>query len=353
MTALEPRTAGALRPARRADRVPVRPAALALGLALAGTVVVAVTMGPAELTVPDVLRSVLAHLGAGTSPLPLIEDNIVWHIRLPRVLTAGAVGAGLAVSGAVMQALTRNSLADPYLLGLSSGASLGAVAVLLLGLHLLLPLAAFAGALLALGTTLLLARLAGGLTPARTVLAGVAVSSLGTALTSLLIFWTATGDSYRDIMGWLMGSLSGARWSGVLVVLPVLVLALVPLLAAAPVLDGFAFGDSAAAALGINVPAARWFLLVAAALLTGVMVSVSGAIGFVGLVLPHAVRLVAGPGHRALLPLSALLGAVFLIWADTLARTVLDPRELPVGVVTAVVGAPVFALLLARRQGPR
>lgn len=325
----------------------------ALGLAgvLLASVVVAVTIGPAEIRVDEVWAAILSHLGLGESPLSALRDGIVWGLRLPRILTAAAVGAGLAVSGAVMQALTRNPLADPYLLGLSSGASLGAVSVLLLGAAILLPLAAFLGAMAALVLTLLLASSLGAITPTRTVLAGLAVSALASAITSLVIFWAVTGDSYREILGWLLGSLAGARWPAVAIAGIALVVAGIPILLAGRLLDAFAFGDTSAASLGVNVSATRWGLLAASALLTGAMVSVSGAIGFVGLVLPHAVRLVTGPGHRALLPLSALVGAIFLVWADTLARTVFDPRELPVGIVTAIVGAPVFALLLARRRG--
>jgi iron complex transport system permease protein len=297
-----------------------------------------------------VWQSILSHLGIGSSPLSLLRDGIVWELRLPRVLTAGAVGAGLALSGAVMQALTRNPLADPYLLGLSSGASLGAVSVILLGVSILLPVAAFLGALLALAATLLLASSLGALTPTRTVLAGLAVSSLAGAITSFVIFWTVTGDSYREILSWLLGSLSGARWPEVAISLGAILIVGLPIMFTGRLLDSFAFGDTSAAALGINVQGTRWALLGATALLTGAMVSVSGSIGFVGLILPHAVRLLVGPGHRALLPLSALVGAIFLIWADTAARTIFDPRELPVGIVTAMIGAPLFALLLARRR---
>nr|WP_307807544.1 putative F420-0 ABC transporter permease subunit [Naasia sp. SYSU D00948] len=317
---------------------------------LAASVAAAVTIGPADIRVSEVWRSIAAHLGLGVSPLSPLRDGIVWELRLPRILTAAAVGAGLALAGVVMQALTRNSLADPYLLGLSSGASLGAVAVVLLGVGVLLPVAAFAGAMAALVATLALARAGGALTPARTVLAGVAVSSLAGAVTSLVIFWTATGDSYREILGWLLGSLAGARWPAVAVAGGALLAVGIPLLLVARILDAFAFGDTSAAALGVPVSAVRWTLLGATALLTGALVSVSGSIGFVGLVLPHAVRLVTGPGHRALLPLAALSGAVFLVWADTAARSLFDPRELPVGVVTAILGAPVFALLLIRRR---
>lgn len=331
---------------------PPRPAitAIVLAIALLASIATAVTIGPADLAVGDVIRAIGAHLGVGTNPLDPLRDGIVWELRLPRVLTAAAVGAGLALSGAVMQAITRNQLADPYLLGLSSGASLGAVSVLLLGVAVLLPVAAFAGALAALAVTLALAGAIGRITPTRTVLAGVAVSSLAGAITSFVIFWTATGDSYREILGWLLGSLAGARWPAVAIAGIALVVVGIPIALSGRVLDAFAFGDTTAASLGVPLQGARWAFLVATALLTGAMVSVSGAIGFVGLVLPHAVRLLVGPGHRALLPLSALVGAVFLIWADTVARTLFDPRELPVGIVTALIGAPVFALLLARRR---
>jgi iron complex transport system permease protein len=321
-----------------------------LGVALLLSIAASVTIGAASISVGDVIASVLSHFGIGTTPLDPLQDAIVWELRLPRVLTAAAVGAGLALAGAIMQALTRNQLADPYLLGLSSGASLGAVTVLLLGVGLVLPLAAFAGAILALLATLGLAGASGRVTPTRTVLAGVAVSSLAAAITSFVIFWTAEGDSYRDVLTWLLGSLAGARWPAVAIAGTAILVIGIPLMLTGRVLDGFAFGDTTAATLGIPVQGVRWGLLGATALLTGALVSVSGAIGFVGLVLPHAVRLVAGPGNRALLPLSALVGGIFLIWADTLARTVFSPRELPVGIVTALVGAPVFAFLLARRR---
>lgn len=318
---------------------------------LAVSIVVSVGLGAADIQPSEVLASITAHLGASEPVLSPLRDGIVWELRLPRVLTAAAVGAGLAVCGAVMQALTRNPLADPYLLGLSSGASLGAVAVIVLGASLVLPVAAFVGALVALAATLALASAAGGVTPTRTVLAGVAVSALAAALTSFVIFWSAKGDSYREILSWLLGSLGGANWSTVAISGAALVVIGVPLVAGGRVLDAFAFGDSAASALGVNVAGVRWGLLAATALLTGAMVSVSGSIGFIGLVLPHAVRLLVGSRHQSLLPLAALVGAIVLVWADTIARTAFEPRELPVGIVTAIIGAPVFALILARKRG--
>ncbi|GAB2499315.1 iron chelate uptake ABC transporter family permease subunit [Promicromonospora xylanilytica] len=311
---------------------------------------VAVTIGPADLALPEVGRSVATHLGLGglfgLEPLPALRDGMVWQLRMPRILTAAAVGAGLALCGAVMQSLTRNPLADPYLLGLSSGASLGAVLVLLAGVPLLLPVAAFVGAVGALALALSLAGALGTITPTRTVLAGLAISQLCAAAVSFVIFWSAKGDAFREVLSWLMGSVASATWTSVAVAGGA-VLVLGTLLAlTGSVLDAFTFGDTAAAALGVPVNRARWILLIGVALLTGALVSQSGSIGFVGLILPHAVRLFTGARHRLLLPLSALAGASFLVWADTLARTVFEPRELPVGIVTAAIGAPVFAFLL-------
>lgn len=320
-------------------------------LALLVTMGVAVTIGPAAVSLTEVVGSISGHLGLGPAGAvgPLI-DSIVWELRLPRVLTAASVGAGLALSGAVMQSVTRNPLADPYLLGLSSGASLGAVCVVILGVGLALPAAAFLGALLALFATLSIARVGGSITPARAVLSGLAIAQLAGAGTSFIIFWAAKGDSYREILNWLLGSVAGAGWDSVAISGTALLVVGVGVLLSATRLDAFAFGDTAAASLGINVNATRWALLGAIALLTGAMVAVSGAIGFVGLILPHVVRGLTGPGHRRLLPVVVLFGALFLVVADTVARTVFEPRELPVGIITAFIGVPVFLILIKRKK---
>ncbi|NED94335.1 iron chelate uptake ABC transporter family permease subunit [Phytoactinopolyspora alkaliphila] len=341
-------------PARR-RHVPTSVWTAAMTAVLVASATVAVTIGSADIGALDVWRSIGSHVGLERvgfqTSLSELRDGIVWELRLPRVLTAAAVGAALAICGAVMQTLTRNPLAEPYLLGLSSGASVGAVVVLVLGVGTLgLPVAAFAGALLALAATLALASRRGELPPTRTILAGLAVSYLCSAVTSFVIFWSATGDSYRSILSWLLGSLGGASWNDVAVVSAAVAVVGTALMSRSRTLDAFAFGDGAASNLGINVNATRWTMLALVALLTGAAVAVSGAIGFVGLMLPHAVRLLVGAGHRRVLPLAALAGASFMIWADTVARTVFDPRELPVGVVTAFLGAPAFAVLLRRRK---
>jgi iron complex transport system permease protein len=321
--------AGRARSLRRTAWPPV------LLIALVASVTFSVTLGPAQISPAEAWSSILAHLGVGESMVSTLRDGIVWELRMPRVLTAAAVGAGLALCGAIMQGVLRNPLADPYLLGLSSGASFGAVTVIVLGFAVALPLAAFAGALVALLATLLLAGSGGRIATSRAILAGIAVSALLGAMTSLVIFWSATGDSYREILGWLLGSLAGATWSAAAIALTAVAVIGMPLLLSAGPLDAFAFGERAAASLGVSATRTRWLLLAATALLTGCLVAVSGSIGFVGLIVPHAVRLLVGSNHRALLPLSMLTGAIFLVWADTFARTLFDPRELPVGIVTA------------------
>lgn len=322
---------------------------LALWLLLIASATLAVTFGPADITPTEVWATILHHLGlVPESPVSRLRDAIVWDLRLPRVIAAMGVGAGLALAGVVMQALTRNPLADPYLLGLSSGAALGAVTLVVLGFALLVPVGAFLGALGALALALLIAHLLGGATPVRAILAGISISALASAATSFIIFWSATGDSYREILAWLMGSLSGSGWLDAGMVVASLVLCAPVMLVSARGLDAFAFGEKSAASLGIDVARLRWVLLSASALLTGVMVAIGGAIGFVGLVVPHAVRLAVGSRHGRLLPLSMLVGAIFMLWVDTMARSLFDPRELPVGIVTALVGAPAFLLILMR-----
>ena len=329
----------------------------ALAVALLASVIVTVSLGVAGIGPAEVWRIVADHLGGGDSGATPTSDAIVWHLRMPRVLTAALVGAGLAIAGVVMQGLTRNPLADPYLLGLSSGASLGAVGVLLLGigsslaLSAALPVAAFIGALLALAGALGIARMAGSLAPTSVVLAGLAVSQFFAAATSLVIVMTAKGDAYRQVLSWLLGSLAGATWANVGIASAALLVVVPVVRSHASHLDAMALGDSAAEALGISTRRTRLLLFIAVSLLTGAMVSTSGAIGFVGLILPHLVRGIVGGLHRHVLPAAAMGGAVFLMWADTLARTALDPREIPVGIVTALVGVPVFVVVLRRARG--
>ncbi|WP_456696670.1 FecCD family ABC transporter permease [Aeromicrobium sp. P5_D10] len=327
----------------------------AVGLtALALSIAVAITIGPADLSVGEVFAVVGQHLGWGDAGVSRIRDGIVWELRLPRTLLAAVCGAGLAICGAIMQSLLRNPLADPFVLGISSGASTGAVLVVILGVGggiITLSTGAFLGAAVAFSMVLLLAAGAGG-TPDRVVLAGVAATQLFSALTSFIVTSSADAEQTRGVLFWLLGSLSGAGWTDVVTCGTVCLVGLVICIALAPALDAFAFGEDAAASLGISVRWVRIVLLVVTALITATLVSAAGAIGFVGLVLPHAARAVVGPGHRLLLPATALIGAIFLVWVDTVARTVFSPQELPVGVVTALVGVPAFAVILYRRKRP-
>jgi iron complex transport system permease protein len=324
-------------------------------VALAASVTAAVTIGPSRIGAGDVWRVVGDHLGFGPDATAT-ENAIVWEIRLPRVLLAATVGAGLALVGAVMQATMRNPLADPYLLGISAGASFGAVLVFvgLGGAAFGLTTGAFGGAMVAFVAVLVLGAGRGArIEPGRIVLAGVAVASMFDAGTALLIIAAADPEGTRGILYWLLGSLAGSTWSDLEIAVPLLVVAAAVMLAQARPLNAMAIGDDDASAVGVDVSRVRWLLLVTGALLTGALVAVSGAIGFVGLLLPHATRLVVGRDHRFLLPAVALVGATFLVWVDTVARTAFDPQEIPVGVATALIGAPAFAFLLARRMGQR
>jgi len=334
-------------------------------LVLVASGAVALGTGSVEVPVDRVVAVVLRRAGLDglldgviDGQVTLLEDQLVWQLRGPRVLGAAAVGAALALCGAVLQSLTRNDLADPFLLGISSGASVGAVAVIVLGVQVAglvgtaaLSGAAFLGALAALGAVLLIASGGpSGLSPHRTVLAGVAVAHLCGAWTSVVVIMHGQGDAARRVLSWTMGSLAGLRWESTGVLVVVALLGLVGCLAWADRLDGFAFGETAARSLGIRVAATRWWLMVGTALVTATTVALVGAIGFVGLVVPHLVRPFVGHRHRAVLPASAVVGAVLLVWADTAARSVVAGQEVPVGAVTALVGVPVLVWLMARRR---
>ncbi|MFD4781327.1 FecCD family ABC transporter permease [Rhodococcus qingshengii] len=319
---------------------------------LAGSAAVAITLGPAGLSVGEVASIVVGHLGGTAADVTPIRDGIVWDLRLPRTLLAALCGAGLGLCGAIMQSLLRNPLADPFVLGISSGASTGAVLIVILGVGsgvIGLSSGAFIGAVISFALVLLLAHAAGG-TPDRVILAGVAATQLFSALTSFVVITSADPEQTRGVMFWLLGSLGGADWLDVALCAAVVAVGLVVCLTHSRALDAFAFGEDAASSLGVNVWRVRVTLLLATALMTAVIVSVAGAIGFVGLVLPHAARALVGSNHRRLLPASALIGSIFLVWVDAVARTAIAPQELPAGVVTALVGVPAFAVILWRRK---
>lgn len=331
---------------------------VALTVVLLTSMVAALALGAVTMPVGSVLEVVGRRLGLADVDVTLLDDQIVWQLRLPRVLGAAATGAGLAMVGAVLQSLTRNDLADPYLLGISGGASIGAVMVIVLGVSVagvtgsaMLTAGAFAGALASLFVVLLLASdRTGALPPARTILAGVAVGQICAAYTAFVVIMNGDGDAARRVLSWTLGSLAGVRWGSAIFLVAVTLVAAVVIMAFASDLDAFAFGESAAGSLGVNVHRLRWLLMVVTALLTACLVSYTGAIGFVGLVVPHIARMLIGVRHHRLLPASALGGATLLVWADTAARSLVSSQEIPVGVVTAAVGAPVFAVLLRRAR---
>jgi iron complex transport system permease protein len=320
---------------------------LALTLVLVGALLVvglgALALGGVHLSWREVWSGLT---GAASSPEARV---IVREIRLPRVLLAMLVGAALAVSGTALQALLRNPLADPYVLGISSGAALGAIIALWVGGRLAAasPLVAFAGALVTMAWVYLLGRRAGRLASYTLVLAGVITASFLSAVILFVLTLLSTRD-VRGIAFWLMGDLSVVTETQLRILLPVVVLGIVTLYAFAKDLNVLLLGEEEAAHLGVNVARVQTAVYVLASLLTGVAVSVSGAIGYLGLLVPHLGRMVVGNDHRTLLPTAALGGAIVLTLSDTLARTVVAPAELPVGAVTALAGAPVFIYLLRR-----
>lgn len=307
----------------------------------------------AEPLPASVVIDVLQHRMGGAVSDPAY-DAIVWEIRLPRTLLALVVGAGLAVAGAGIQTLVRNPLADPYLLGVSSGASVGATAVITLGLLAgaglwALSLGALTGALVAAVLVFGVAILQGGLTPLRLVLTGTVLSSAFSSIASFMVFRSAEPQAAQSVLFWLLGSLSGATWDQLWLPAVTVGVALTILLVLSGWLDALAVGPDTAAALGVPVRALRIGMFVLLSVLVGVLVAVAGGIGFVGLVLPHIARLMVGPRHRLSLPVAALAGAIFLVWVDVAARVAVRPVEIPLSVVTGLVGAPVFLILLGRR----
>lgn len=323
-----------------------------LALALPLFLLAASLYGPAPISLHDAWRILSAPGAANAEDGSEIYQRIIWSLRMPRALLAAVAGAGLALAGTVLQSLTRNPLADPWVLGISSGAGVGAVLVLVLGLGgglLSVSGGAFIGAAGAFALVLLLAGRSLNAESSLFILAGVAVTQLLSALTSLITLWQADANATRGVMFWLLGSFSDARWSQVGLCALLLAAALAVCWMKAGELDALAFGGLTAASLGVAVAPLKLLLYGITMALTAVIVAFSGAVGFIGLTVPHVARLLVGPRHRLLLPASALCGALFAVAADTLARTLFEPRELPVGVLTALLGVPVFLALLYRK----
>ena len=315
----------------------------ALGAVLLVSCVLSLGFGPARVPVDVVWRVLLYKaFGLGEVNWPVGQEHIVWLIRVPRMLLGALVGAGLALIGAVLQAVTRNPLADPHLLGVTSGATLGAVIVVLhvgeiIGL-LTLPIAAFIGALVSMLVVLAVASRNGRLESDRLLLCGVAVS-----------FVMGDHRAASAVMFWMLGGLGLARWELLMVPAAVVVLGLMLLVGMARPLNALMAGEQTAVTLGLNARNVRLRVFLIASLMTGVLVSVSGSIGFVGLMVPHIARRLVGAEHRRLLPVCALLGSLFLVWVDVAARTLIAPQDLPIGIATAAIGGLFFIGLMRKR----
>ncbi|WP_416722669.1 FecCD family ABC transporter permease [Bacillus stercoris] len=326
---------------------------------LAVSIILGISCGSLQIPIPAVFR-VFWHQGFGGSigsddPM---YTNIMMNIRLPRVVLAALVGAALSIAGAAFQGLLKNPLADPYTLGVSSGASVGAVVTLFFSLQLpgiggfTLPVMSVAAALATIAAVLSFSRLVHtSMSVSTLILTGVIINSFLGAFISLII--ALTGDNLLPIVHWLLGSVSMRGWSYVILFLPFFLLGTILLIINGRELNVMTYGEDKAKLLGVSVQQRKMMILIAGSLLTGSAVAVSGTIGFVGLVIPHITRLLWGTDHRHLLPLSALLGAGFLVLADLLSRTIIEPIELPIGIITSLAGAPVFALILIRQHRGR
>lgn len=338
-----------------ASRCGLAGAVLALSALLVGSVLAAVALGSSSVPLPETARYLWAALVGGTIDAEDVTTyQIVWQIRAPRVLLAAVVGAGLSVVGVAIQATVRNALADPFVLGVSSGASVGAVTVGVFGVLSALGVyavstGAFLGALTAAFLVYLTAYGRAGSTPLRLVLVGVAMSFGFQAVMSVIVYLAPNSEATSAVLFWSMGGFGAASWGTLPVVATMTLLGIVLLRSRSRLLDVLALGDESAVSLGVDATWLRRWLFVLTAVVTGAMVAVSGAIGFVGLVMPHLVRIVVGAAHSRVLAVAPLVGAVFMVWVDLLARTLVAPRELPVGVITALVGVPVFVVLLRRR----
>jgi iron complex transport system permease protein len=327
-----------------------------LVVAVAASCIVTLGLGPYPVSSSDTARIVWARLISGepSTDVTAAANTIVWQLRVPRIASGVLVGAVLAASGAALQAVVRNALADPYLLGVSSGASLGAALVITLGLSsfvgaITLAAGAFLGALVALALVLTLIRSGGRLSSSRLVLAGITVTYFLGAATNLVVVFADSRDAVRAVTFWMLGSLSQSNWEALPVLSVTCALTIATMLLWARRLDAISLGDDVARSLGTDPVRLRTRVAVMTSLGIAAAVAVSGSIGFIGLVVPHLARRLVGATHRLVIPTSALLGAVLLVWADALARTVLAPREIPLGILTALIGTPLL-MALVRRQ---
>ena len=330
---------------------------LVLTILLVFSLAASISIGAVSIPLSQVWR-VLLHTAFGWFDVDGIKEgtqNIILYLRVPRALLGALVGASLALSGVGMQAFTKNPLAAPYVLGISSGASTGAVLAIVWGVvlpwgsRLSIPAGAFCGALLSILAVCALARSGGQMTPIRLVLVGVAVSAMFSAVTNFIVYTAPQDAQVREATFWMLGGL-GAEWKDLLLPALLLIPALMIMLILSRPLNAMMMGDQTAITLGVNIEKIRRLLIVVTALLTACCVAVSGCIGFVGLIIPHMVRSLTGADHVRVIPLSVLCGSLFLVWADAAARVVCAPAELPVGILTAMVGGPLFLWMIRARK---
>lgn len=326
------------------------------------SVLTAVTFGSVDISVKDVYKIILnASLSIGDKDF-LIDSignamlyDIVWYIRLPRLILALSVGMSLSVSGVIMQAIVKNPMADPYILGVSSGASLGATIAILFGLNTILGansvgVIAFSGAFLASILVMSLANISGRANSIRLLLSGMAINAMCSAFSSFIIFIADDAEGIRDITYWLMGSVAAANWNTILIVLPITILVTIFFISQYRTLNLMLLGDEVSITLGKNLQHYRTIYLLVIAIAVGFAVYSSGMIGFVGLIIPHVVRMFFGTDHKKVVIISALCGSIFLVWADVACRMIIPGSELPIGVLTSLMGGPFFVYLMARKS---
>ncbi|MCH1962781.1 iron ABC transporter permease [Clostridium perfringens] len=337
--------------------------AVLLILLFISSIILGISFGAVDIPPYDVYRVFLYKVfGIKIGNLDEILNStlfdIIWGVRMPRVLLGAFAGMALAMVGVIMQATIQNPLGDPYILGLSSGASLGATFSILIGFSGVLssfgaPLGAFLGALIASIFVYFLARIGGRITPFKMILAGMVISSICSSLTSLIIFLSKDNEGIRTVNFWMMGSLAGAEWSNIVLPIAISVIPLIYFFTQYRNLNLMVLGDETSITLGLNIEKHRKIYMILSSLITGVIVSVCGTIGFVGIMIPHIVRLIFGTDHKTLLPFSALVGAIFLIWADVIARCAITNMELPIGIITSVIGAPFLLWLMVKGTGEK
>ncbi|ELC8416719.1 iron ABC transporter permease [Clostridium perfringens] len=337
--------------------------AVLLILLFISSIILGISFGAVDIPPYDIYRVFLYKVfGIKIGNLDEILNStlfdIIWGVRMPRVLLGAFAGMALAMVGVIMQATIQNPLGDPYILGLSSGASLGATFSILIGFSGVLssfgaPLGAFLGALIASIFVYFLAKIGGRITPFKMILAGMVISSICSSLTSLIIFLSKDNEGIRTVNFWMMGSLAGAEWSNIVLPIAISVIPLIYFFTQYRNLNLMVLGDETSITLGLNIEKYRKIYMILSSLITGVIVSVCGTIGFVGIMIPHIVRLIFGTDHKTLLPFSALVGAIFLIWADIIARCAITNMELPIGIITSVIGAPFLLWLMVKGTGEK